>query len=421
MNPLILIAAGGTGGHIFPGLAVAEEMVARLLSCAWSSWDRRPLSASSGGFVPKAGLKLHLLPVLPLNTASLAARLRGLAACSPGGCSGRWLLLLRTRPSAVLGIGGYASGPLVLMASLLRIPTVLLEPNAIPGFTNRMLKPFVRQAACAFESTLPRFGDKGVLTGNPVRSSFQGPSPAASQPPLQLLCFGGSQGSQRSFRGFGEGPSDPARRRRSLSIVHQTGAAQHEAGSGGVPRGRTKGPGDAVHRQHVGGLRKRRSACCAASGATTLAELTVAGKAAILVPLRTAAEDHQTWNAKALVAEGAAVMLAESELRTLGAVVSALRGRSGDGFGRSRAERPGARPAGRGGPGGEPPPALGEDAHEGPPLSGPFHFIGIGGAGMSPLAEILRAQGQIVSGSDEKGLGDHGPALGHGRQDLPGP
>ena len=143
LNSLILIAAGGTGGHIFPGLAVAEEMAARrpgvrvefVGSTAPPGLERR--------IVPLAGLKLHLLPVLPLNTASIVARLRG-AAMLPFGILKALGLLVRTRPSAVLGIGGYASGPLVLMASLLRIPTVLLEPNAIPGFTNRMLKPFVR-------------------------------------------------------------------------------------------------------------------------------------------------------------------------------------------------------------------------------------------------------------------------------------
>lgn len=324
MNPLILIAAGGTGGHIYPGLAVAEEMAGRqggfrvefVGSTAPLGLERR--------IVPRANLKLHLLPVLPLNTPSLVARIRGLVLL-PWGMLRAVFLLLRTKPSAVLGIGGYASGPLVLMASLLRIPTILLEPNAIPGFTNRKLTPFVRRAACAFESTLPHFGDKGVLTGNPVRSSFKTLAPKTHTPPLRLLCFGGSQGSRILSEALIKAiPTLPDEA--TLTIVHQTGPAQFD---------------QVVHAYRQAGRKadvvpfidNMWEAFAAAdlvlcrAGATTLAELTVAGKAAILVPLRSAADDHQTWNAKAMVAAGAAVMVPESELETLGAVVSGLVGK----------------------------------------------------------------------------------------------
>ncbi len=321
MHPLIFIAAGGTGGHIFPGLAVAEAMAAQaplvriefVGSTARLGLERR--------IVPRAGLPLHLLPVLPLNTSSLAARLRGLVVL-PWGLVRALALLLKTRPNAVLGIGGYASGPLVLIASLLRIPTVLLEPNAVPGFTNRILKPFVRQAACAFESTLRHFGTKGVLTGNPVRSSFRTLPPRSHTPPLQLLCFGGSQGSTVLSRALVEAlPALPGEE--SLSIVHQTGPAQY----GQVQEAyRAAGRRALVTPfiEDMGEAFAGADLLLCRSGATTLAELTVAGKAAILVPLRGAAEDHQTLNAQALAATGAAVMLAESELETLGAVLSAL-------------------------------------------------------------------------------------------------
>jgi UDP-N-acetylglucosamine--N-acetylmuramyl-(pentapeptide) pyrophosphoryl-undecaprenol N-acetylglucosamine transferase len=231
-------------------------------------------------------------------------------------------LLLRTRPSAVLGIGGYASGPLVLMASLLRIPTVLLEPNAIPGFTNRVLKPFVRQAACAFESTLPQFGDKGVLTGNPVRSSFKALPPKPHRSPLQLLCFGGSQGSRILSEALLNAlPSLPDEA--ALSIVHQTGQTQHQAVEEAYrSAGRSARVVPFIDNMSEAFASADLVLCRA--GATTIAELTVAGKAAILVPLRAAADDHQTWNAKALVAQGAAVMLSEADLGTLGRTVSDL-------------------------------------------------------------------------------------------------
>lgn len=321
MDSLILIAAGGTGGHVFPGLAVAEEMAARgpgirvefVGSTAPLGLERR--------IVPLAGLKLHLLPVLPLNTSSVAARLRGLVLL-PLGMVKALFLLLRSRPNAVLGIGGYASGPLVLMASLLRIPTVLLEPNAIPGFTNRMLKPFVRQAACAFESTLPRFGDKGVLTGNPVRSSFKALPAKAHQPPFRLLCFGGSQGSRVLSEALVKAlPSLPGEE--SLSIVHQTGPTQLEGIKDAYRAAGRKAQVVPFIDDMSQAFANADVVLCRA-GATTIAELTVAGKAAILVPLRSAADDHQTSNAKALAAQGAAVMLAEADLGSLGRTVSDL-------------------------------------------------------------------------------------------------
>ncbi len=321
MNSLVLIAAGGTGGHIFPGLAVAEEMTTRLPGVRVEFVGSSAPLGLERRLVPGAGLRLHLLPVFPLNTASLAARLRGMAML-PLGIFKALVLLLRTRPSAVLGIGGYASGPLVLMASLLRIPTVLLEPNAIPGFTNRLLKPFVRQAACAFESTLPRFGEKGVLTGNPVRSSFKALPPAPHQPPLQLLCFGGSQGSKILSEALVKAlPALPGEA--SLKIVHQTGPTQLEAIQGAYRAAGRKAEVVPFIDNMSEAFAKADLVLCRA-GATTIAELTVAGKAAILVPLRSAADDHQTWNAKALVAEGAAVMIPEADLGTLGPTVTGL-------------------------------------------------------------------------------------------------
>ncbi len=321
MNSLILIAAGGTGGHIFPGLAVAEEIVARATPVRVEFVGSTAPLGLERKIVPKAGLKLHLLPVLPLNTPSWVARLRGLALL-PWGLVRAFALLLKDRPSAVLGIGGYASGPLVLMASLLRIPTVLLEPNAIPGFTNRVLKPFVRRAACAFEATLPRFGNKGVLTGNPVRSSFKALPPRSHARPLQLLCFGGSQGSrilsEALVRAIPNLPSEDA-----LTIVHQTGPAQWEQIEAAYKKaGRAARVVPFI--DDMGEAFAAADLVLCRAGATTLAELTVAGKAAILVPLRSAAEDHQTWNAKMMVEAGAAVMIAENDLATLGAVVHGL-------------------------------------------------------------------------------------------------
>jgi UDP-N-acetylglucosamine--N-acetylmuramyl-(pentapeptide) pyrophosphoryl-undecaprenol N-acetylglucosamine transferase len=321
LSPLVLIAAGGTGGHIFPGLAVAEEIARRATGLRVAFVGSTAPKGLEGRIVPKAGHELHLLPVLPLNTPSLIARLRG-ALLLPWGLLQALALLIRTRPSVVLGIGGYASGPLLLVASLLRIPTVVLEPNAIPGFTNRVLKPFVRQAACAFESTLPFFQGKGVLTGNPVRSSFQALPGGPSAGPFQLLCFGGSQGSRILSEALVNAlPALPGAS--VLAIVHQTGPAQHEA----VREAYRSAAREALVVPFIDDMAEAFASAdlvlCRA-GATTIAELTVAGKAAILVPLKSAADDHQTWNARALHEAGAAIMLEEKDLEMLGSVVSDL-------------------------------------------------------------------------------------------------
>ena len=321
MNSLILIAAGGTGGHVFPGLAVAEEIMARhedarvefVGSTAPLGLERR--------IIPKTGFGLRLLPVYPLNAISIGARIKGILAL-PWGLLSALALLLRNRPRAVLGIGGYASGPVVLVASLLRIPSLLLEPNAVPGFTNRMLRPFVRHAACAFEATLPLFGGKGVLTGNPVRASFATIPAKTHEKPLRLLCFGGSQGSRVLSEALVKAlPDLPGEG--TLTIVHQTGPSQLEPIRAAYQAAGRAATVTAFIEDMSLAFGQADLIVCRA-GATTLAELTVAGKAAILVPLAAAAEDHQTWNARALVDSGAALMLAEGELDQLARVVCEL-------------------------------------------------------------------------------------------------
>src|SRR5687767_3482784 len=143
----ILVAAGGTGGHLFPGIAVADELRRR-------DPDTRVVFAGTpkgleSRLVPRAGHELVLLPILPLNGVGLARALKGLLVL-PWGLIRAATLVARLRPSAVLGVGGYAGGPVVLAAALMGVPTVILEPNAKPGFTNRVLRPFVRRAACSY-------------------------------------------------------------------------------------------------------------------------------------------------------------------------------------------------------------------------------------------------------------------------------
>ena len=322
MARTILIGAGGTGGHIFPGIAVADELVRR------DAGTRVVFAGTPRGLesrlVPKAGYGLELLPILPLNGVGLLRALVGLVAL-PWGLLKSALVVLRLKPSAVLGIGGYAGGPITLVAALIGVRAVILEPNARPGFTNRVLKPFVDAAACAYEEARVSFGAKGVLTGNPVRGGFAALPDKPHRPPLTLLAFGGSQGSRVLNRALVAAlPKLPGSD--ALRIVHQTGPAmQAEVESAYRAAAR---PAEVV--AFLDDMERRlgdADLVLARSGATTCAELTVAGRAALLVPFAGAADDHQTTNARALEAAGAARVLEERELtgeslaRAIGALV----------------------------------------------------------------------------------------------------
>lgn len=321
MTPTVLIAAGGTGGHLFPGIAVADELVRRDAS------TRVVFAGTPKGLesrlVPRAGYALELLPILPLNRVGLARMAKGLLVL-PWGLLRSLALVLRTRPAAVLGIGGYAGGPVTLLAALLGVRAVVLEPNARPGFTNRVLKPFVAAAACAYDEARASFGAKGILTGNPVRGGFAALPGREHREPLTLLAFGGSQGSRALNRALVAAlPHLPGPAR--LRVVHQTGPAMRdevEAAYRAAGREAEVVPflDDMVGRFGEADLVLSRS------GATTCAELTAAGKAAILVPFALAADDHQRTNARALEAAGAARMLEEKDLsgESLAAVVRAL-------------------------------------------------------------------------------------------------
>jgi UDP-N-acetylglucosamine--N-acetylmuramyl-(pentapeptide) pyrophosphoryl-undecaprenol N-acetylglucosamine transferase len=221
-------------------------------------------------------------------------------------------LVRRERPAAVLGIGGYAGGPLALVAALGGVRTVILEPNAKPGFTNRVLRPFADAAACAYEETRAYFGAKAVVTGNPVRGGFAALPKRERRAPLALLAFGGSQGSRALNDALVAALSRlPGAER--LRIVHQTGPAMQAAVAAAYA---------AVGREaevvaFLDDMERRFAAAdlvLSRSGATTCAELCVAGKAALLVPFARAADDHQRVNAALLERAGAAVVLEEKDL-----------------------------------------------------------------------------------------------------------
>ncbi|HEX9186890.1 MAG TPA: undecaprenyldiphospho-muramoylpentapeptide beta-N-acetylglucosaminyltransferase [Vicinamibacteria bacterium] len=323
MARTVLVAAGGTGGHLFPGIAVADELVRR------DGTTRVVFAGTARGLetrlVPKAGYALELLPILPLNGIGLPRMLAGLLVL-PWGLLRSLLLVLRLRPAAVLGIGGYAGGPVTLLAALLGVRAVILEPNAKPGFTNRVLGPFARAAACAYEEARETFGPKGVLTGNPVRGGFASLPRREHRSPLALLAFGGSQGSRVLNRALVAAlPHLPDEGR--LRIVHQTGPVMRDEVDAAYRRA-GRAAEVVAFLDDMEARFAEADIVLARSGATTCAELTVAGKASILVPFALAADDHQRTNARALEAAGAARMLEETHLsgEALAAAVRALVG-----------------------------------------------------------------------------------------------
>jgi UDP-N-acetylglucosamine--N-acetylmuramyl-(pentapeptide) pyrophosphoryl-undecaprenol N-acetylglucosamine transferase len=314
----VVIAGGGTGGHLYPGIAVARELVSRQPTAQISfAGTSRGIEAR---VVPREGHPLDVIRSGGLKGKSVGDRIRG-AALLPTSLLDAWRIISRRRPHVVIGVGGYSSGPVVLVAAVRGVPTVLLEQNAVPGLTNRLLAPFVQVAAVTFESTRRFFGSKGFVSGNPVRPEFlaaagsQAAESKADGPPssVGVLVFGGSQGAHAINLAMVAAAPELAASSTPLRLTHQTGEADLEMVRAGY---RTAGL-EAEVEPFLFDMGRRIAAAdlivCRA-GATTLAEITAAGKAAILIPLPTATDDHQRRNAELLAAEGAAEMLVQAEL-----------------------------------------------------------------------------------------------------------
>jgi UDP-N-acetylglucosamine--N-acetylmuramyl-(pentapeptide) pyrophosphoryl-undecaprenol N-acetylglucosamine transferase len=330
----ILIAAGGTGGHVYPGLAVAEALqwLAPETEIRFAG-TRRGLEAR---LVPAAGYRLHTVAASGYRGLGLLARLRAGFNLTRGWASAA-LLLARWRADAVLGTGGYASVPLLLAAASLRIPCALQEQNARPGSANRLASRWASRiylGSAAARSWLP--AARCVVTGNPVRAGFA-PAPLAAAvgareapaaaEPLRLLVVGGSQGARSLNRALVEA-APSWRERGDLLLRVQCGSAQQPevaaAYAGADPR---RVRVEAYIEDMAGAMRWADLVACRA-GAMTLAELAASGRPAILVPFPHATDDHQLHNARDREAAGAAVVLADGECRggTLAATVDALAG-----------------------------------------------------------------------------------------------
>lgn len=314
----VLIAGGGTGGHLYPGIALARELQRRDSSVTVSFVGTA--AGIESRVVPREGFPLDVIRVAGLKGKSPAALARGLGLL-PLSAIDAWRVLSRRRPSVVVGVGGYAAGPVLALAALRRMPTLLLEQNALPGVTNRLLAPMVRAAAVNFEEALRFFPRTGFVAGNPVRPEFFGAVDEASdERRVRVLIFGGSQGAHAINMALAAAAPHLAAAGDALAITHQTGerdcAAVTDAYAQAGVNARVEPFLYEMDREM-----KVADVVVARAGATTLSELAAAGRPAVLVPLPTATDDHQRRNAEAFARAGGAVVL---DQRTLtGEVIAA--------------------------------------------------------------------------------------------------
>lgn len=308
----LLVAAGGTGGHLYPAIAVAERFrdSVRGAKVIFVGSER----GLESRIVPRAGFPLELVRVAPLRGGSMARKMKGLVGIVTGIVDAR-RLLRHHRPSVVMGVGAYVSGTVLLTAALRGIPTLILEPNAEPGLANRLLAPFVDEAACAFEETTRTFGRKGVVTGNPVRESVAA-VPALreqSKASLRVLVFGGSQGSSVLNRGLVSSLPRLAAIR-GLEITHQTGPSDHESvASAYASAGLSASARVTPYIEDMAEAYGTADLVVARAGATTCAELCAAGRGSLLIPLPLAG-GHQERNAEMMAEAGASRFLRQSDL-----------------------------------------------------------------------------------------------------------
>jgi UDP-N-acetylglucosamine--N-acetylmuramyl-(pentapeptide) pyrophosphoryl-undecaprenol N-acetylglucosamine transferase len=324
----LLLAGGGTGGHLFPGVALAEELRARRPDAEVRFvGTRRGIEAR---VLPELGWDLTLIEVSGLKTVGALGALRGLVRLPRALWQAR-RIVRGFRPDAVVGVGGYASGPVVLMARLAGVPTAICEQNSIPGLTNKILGRVVRAVFVSFDGTRRFFQPgKTVLSGNPVRRTLlarllePGAAPAAppAGAPVHVLVSGGSLGAV-AVNALAADALIALARTTPLAIVHQTGE---------------KGLADTVRRYADAGVAaechafikdmaaayQRADVVIGRAGATTVAELAITGKPAVFIPYPFAADNHQELNARELAEAGAALMFRQAEL-TADQLADALR------------------------------------------------------------------------------------------------
>ena len=323
----VLLCGAGTGGHLYPGIAVAQELRRRRPTAhvvfAGTGRALETREVARHGFdhaqVRSAGLKRK----------SVGALVRGLAVL-PLSAWDAWRVLSRVRPDLVIGLGGYSSGAVVLMAACRGTPTLLLEQNALPGMTNRLLARVVTAAAVSHDAALPYFRGKAFVSGNPVRVGFSESTPQSTPQSrtgarARLLVIGGSQGAHAINLAMIDAARAFASRAGTLAVTHQTGERDCAEVRHAYELARLEARVEPFFEEMVELMGDADLVVCRA-GATTLVELASVGRPALLIPLPGAADDHQRVNAQVLARHGAGELLPQPELsgETLAARVLAL-------------------------------------------------------------------------------------------------
>lgn len=308
----LLLAAGGTGGHLFPGLAVAEAVQRQT--------DAEVLFVGTAGgmekeMIPHLGFALRLIPAEQLRGRNWWGRLHALWAAVRG-VGAAWQVIREFAPDLIFSIGGYASAPTVLAGWARRVPCILLEPNAIPGLTNRLLSRLATKVCVGFPDTIRFFPvQKTVYTGNPVRWNTPTPlvSTRTSPDEFTLLIVGGSAGAHRLNQTLPPALARLGPGREKLRVIHQTGKADHEEVSAAYAR-------LGIRAEVLSFIETMQEVYSVAdlvvcrAGATTVAELAALGKPALLIPYPYAVDDHQRANAEVLVRAGAARVILDAQL-----------------------------------------------------------------------------------------------------------
>jgi UDP-N-acetylglucosamine--N-acetylmuramyl-(pentapeptide) pyrophosphoryl-undecaprenol N-acetylglucosamine transferase len=322
----LVVAGGGTGGHLFPGIAVAEEFL------AWEKGNEVLFIGTEKGIeariLPRLGFCLECIAAAGIRGKSGLSRVKGLAMLLYGYAQAR-RILQRFRPDVVLGVGGYASGPVVLAAGGIGLKRFIHEQNAIPGFTNKVLARFSDRVFISLAESEKFFpGGEILLTGNPIRKeilaeflsdgnpiAFSGTSTSerVAGGNFRLLVFGGSAGAHSINRALIDALPFLASYREKLAITHQTGENDQEEVREAYEREGFKAVTVPFIDNMAGAYRNADLIVCRA-GATTVAEVTACGKACIFIPYPYAVDDHQRRNAEALLKKGAGFMILDREL-----------------------------------------------------------------------------------------------------------
>jgi len=304
----VIISGGGTAGHLYPALAVGDKLkeIDPALHLTFVGSRRE---------VEKNIMKHHQANFIALKIEGIKGR--GLKAIKsllllPLSFMKSFAILLRIKPNLVIGAGGYSSGPIVLLASLMKIPTLILEQNLYPGFTNRLLIPRVRKAVVSFKNSLPSFKEKGIFMGNPVREEFYNISPKTRNSKLTILIFGGSQGSHFLNKGITASLSLLKKEKDNLRIFHQTGKKDIEWVKKCYFQNEFEEVFVAPYFFDMASYFQKSDLIISRAGATTIAELIASQKASLLIPFSEATDNHQFFNARELEKiRGAEIILEE--------------------------------------------------------------------------------------------------------------